>query len=211
MSMTSLDEMKPKAGDLITESVWKAKSLKPLVYIPIFSNQPTNEPMINIETGETIPYLTNIRTYEMNEKFQQQISHYAKNLKDLCLSVIQFITDSFSKRVNSENPLNYIFSAYFADKFLNKVENGKIDAIYYPSVPDKLNSENLAIKPTVFDELYDPYGLIESVVVEDPSSGRGGYKTKVIAACTKFNLRTDEILWDETVSNQAFFQINNFH
>lgn len=204
MRMTSLDEMRPQSGDLITESVWKKKSSKLLVYIPIFSNQPTNKPMVNIETGEIIPYLTNIRTYEMNEKFKQQISHYPKNLKELALLVVQFIADCFSRNVNMQNHFNYIFSAFLADKFFNKIENGKIDAINYPSVQDKLNSENLAIKPLVFDKLYEPWGVIESIVIRDFSEG--GYKTEVTGACQKFNFDTNEILWNEKDANEALFK-----
>ncbi|HVA97960.1 MAG TPA: hypothetical protein VNG53_03615, partial [Bacteroidia bacterium] len=37
MSMTALGEMRPKAGDLITETLWKRKSEKTLTIIPIFS------------------------------------------------------------------------------------------------------------------------------------------------------------------------------
>lgn len=94
----------------------------------------------------------------MKERFKQQVDLCPKNLKKVSLLVIQFIGDCFSKKVKSENHFKYIFSAYIADKFLNKIENDKINALYYPGVPGKLNSENLAIKPTVFDELYDPWG-----------------------------------------------------
>lgn len=65
MQMTSLNELRPKVGDLITETLWVPKSNEPLLYIPIFLNQPTTEPIINSETGEVIERLINMRTYQM--------------------------------------------------------------------------------------------------------------------------------------------------
>ncbi len=210
MSMTALDEMRPRAGDIITETVWKRISNKRLTYIPIFSNQPTNSPMVNPVTGEVIPFLTNSRTLEMEAKFKELISSYPKNLQELGLSVVQFIADCFSKPVNANNHFNYVFSAYIANEFLYKVEGDEIDALYYPSVANKLNSENLAIKPRVFDELYEPFGVIENIVVTDPSTG-GGYYMKPSGATTKFNFETDEILWDEEKTTEALFLILDSH
>lgn len=40
-------------------------------------------------------------------------------------------------------------------------------------------------------------GVIECIVVQEPSEGSGGYKTTVITACNKFNPDTNEILWAE--------------
>jgi hypothetical protein len=211
MSMTSLNEMKPRTRDLITETVWKRKSTKQMVCIPVFSNQPTNAPMINIETGETIPFLTNIRTLEMDERFKKQISDYPKNLRELSILVVQFIADCFSKTVNPINHFNYVFSAYISDKFFNEVESGEIDAMYYPSVANKLNTENLAIKPYVFDELYEPFGVVESEVLTDPSQGSRSYQMDPIAATTKFNMQTGEIYWDEDETNDALFKILDMH
>lgn len=210
-SMTALDEMKPQAGDLITETVWIRKSNKSLTYIPIFGNQPTNAPMINPTTGEIIPYLINPRTFEMNEWFKQDMSTYPKNLRSLSIKIVQFFADCFSKRVNPANHFNYLFSAYIADKFLNKIENAEIDAVYYPSVADKLNSENLAIKPSVFDNIYEPFGVAESVVIRDPSQGWGGYHMEKTTATTTFDFKTGEIVWDEDKSTEASFKIHDCH
>jgi hypothetical protein len=69
MRMASLNELKPRIGDLITESIWVPKTNEQLLYFPVFLNQPTNQPFINRETGEIIPKLTNIRTLEMERAF----------------------------------------------------------------------------------------------------------------------------------------------
>lgn len=54
LGITSLGELRPKIGDLITKSTWKLKVDAPLTYVPIFSKQPTNKPFINIMTGEIL-------------------------------------------------------------------------------------------------------------------------------------------------------------
>jgi hypothetical protein len=196
MKITSLGELRPKVGDLITISTWKLKEEKTLKYIPIFSNQPPNEPFLDRRTGEIIQGLTNPRTFELDEIFKEASKELPKNLKELSLLVVKFIADFFSKKVNSDNHLNYIFSAYFSDKFFNKVEDGKIDAILYPSVPDKLNSENLAIKPRIFDSIYKLSEASESVVIKDPSDGRGGYGMIGTSNSKNFNFDSNQIFWD---------------
>lgn len=195
MRMTSLNELKPKVGDLITESTWIPKTNKLLHYFPIFLNQPTNQPFINKETGEIIPHLTNIRTLEMENAFTKFLNDYPPNTKKLYWAVMKFMADCFSKRINSENHWNYLYSAYLSDKIFNVIEEGKIDAIYYPSVPDKLNSENLAIKPATFDKMYKLSKIEESIVFQDPTDGRGGYGMDAVADCSDFNHDTNEILW----------------
>lgn len=201
MQITSLGELRPQIGDLITQSTWRLKSTKPLTYVPIFSKQPTNKPFINTMTGETIECLTNLKTLELDIRFKKASDDLPKNLKELSHIVVDFIADFFAKKVNSDNHFNYIFSAYFSDKFLNKVEEGHIDAIVYPSVPDKLNSENIAIKPKIFEDLYSLSEVNESIIIQDLSDGRGGYGMERTATCKNFNFNTHEILWDYEKNN----------
>jgi hypothetical protein len=165
------------------------------LYFPIFFNQPTNKPFINSETGEIIPRLTNIRTLEMEQIFSNFLKDFPPNLKKLYHSVMLFVSNCFSKPINSSNHWNYLLSAYLADKFFNTIEDGKIEAIYYPSVPDKLNSENLAIKPAVFDRIYKLSKIQESIVFQDPTNRPGGYAMDAVANCTNFNFETNEIFW----------------
>ena len=201
MEITSLGELRPKIGDLITQSTWKLKVDVPLTYVPIFSKQPTNEPFINTMTGETIEGLSNLRTLDLERRFKEVCEDLPKNLKELCYCVVEFIAEFFAKKVNSGNHLNYIFSAYFSNKFLNVIEGGSIDAIVYPSVPDKLNSENLAIKPQIFDQLYRLAEVRECIIIQDLSDGRGGYGMEATSTCKDFNYDTNEILWDYEKNN----------
>jgi len=105
----------------------------------------------------------------------------------------------FSNRITSGNHLDYIFSAYFADKIFNQFEDGKIEAIYYPSVQDRLSFENLAIKPDVFDNKYELIEVKDNVVVMDPSNGKGGYFMEGLSECKSFDYTAGKILWDNKV------------
>lgn len=193
--MTSLNELKPKVGDLITESTWVPKIEKPLLYLPIFLNQPTNEPFKNIATGEVIPGITNITTLKMEHAFNNSLKNYPPNTKKLYYAIMKFIANCFSKQVNNTNHYNYLLSAYLSDKFFSMLEDGNIQAIFYPSVQDKLNSENLAIKPEAFDKTYKILKVDESIVIQDPTDGRRGYSMDTVAECSSFNFETNEILW----------------
>ena len=60
----------------------------------------------------------------------------------------------FSKFVGKGKELNYIFSAHFADKIFNEFHEGIVEAIIYPSVQDSGITNNIALKPHVFEEKY---------------------------------------------------------
>lgn len=111
--------------------------------------------------------------------------------------LVQFIADAFTKRIKAGQHLDYIFSAYFSNKILYELENGSIDAIYYPSVKDGLTFENLAIKPHVFDKTYYLAEVFEDFVVQDLESGAGGYLFNGISDCKSFDYGSGKILWDK--------------
>ena len=183
--------------------MWQLQGHNSLCYTPIFANQPTNKPFINRFTGEFISGLTNMWTYQINKEFNELIKDYPNNFKKFSQITIKFIADCFSKSISPTNHLNYIFSAFFADKFLNKVESEEFDAIVYPSVQDRLNSENLAIKADVFDKNYRLIEVKESFVIQDPSDGRGGYFMDGTANCKSFDYDGNKILWDDNKFSQS--------
>jgi hypothetical protein len=189
--VTILNELKPEVGDLITKSVWKTKGEQYLKHCPIFKNQPLDEEFINP------------RTFEINEKFEKLIKEYPTNVREQILILTQFVADSFSKRITTNNHLDYIFSAFFASKILNEFENGTIEAIYYPSVKNTLSFENLAIKPNSFDSKYELIEVKESVVIVDPSNGRKGYFMMGLSECKNFDYASGKILWDNNKFTQS--------
>ncbi|OOG73132.1 hypothetical protein [Algoriphagus sp. A40] len=187
--MTVLNELKPRVGDLITKTTWQLKSEQTLKFCPIFRNQPD---------GDVI----NPRTFEINQEFEKLIRDYPKNIKSQILDLAKFIADSFSKRITSNNHLDYVFSAYFASKIFNEFENGSIEAIYYPSVQDKLSFENIAIKPSSFDQKYELVEVKESVITVDPRNGSRGYLMDGLTECKSFDFASGRILWD----SKKFYQ-----
>ena len=110
ISMTALFEIRPRIGDLITESTWRLKGEQSLIYCPIFKNQPTRKDVINP------------RTLNMNQLYINKLNEYPEKARNLIDSLVQFVTDSFTKQVHPSNHLNYIFSAYFSNKIYNVFE-----------------------------------------------------------------------------------------
>ncbi len=184
LSFTALNEMKPKVGDLITETTWRVKGNQSLSYCPIFKNQPVKEKFINP------------RTRELNLLYHNKIKIYPLNVQKQIDTLIQFVTDAFTKRVHPNNHFDYIFSAYFSDKIFHDFEDGKIEAIYYPSVQEKLSFENVAIKPDVFDKKYELIKVHDSVVLNDPRNGKGGYLMEGFGECKSFDFASGKVLWD---------------
>lgn len=196
LAFTALNEMKPRVGDLITETTWRAKRNQTLKYCPIFKNQPLKEKFINP------------RTLDLNRLYKNKIKTYPENVRKQIDAFVQFVTDSFTKRVYSKNHYDYIFSAYFSDKIFHHFEDGDIEAIYYPSVQEKLSFENVAIKPEVFDKKFELTEVHDSVVVTDPSNGRGGYMMEGLGECKSFDFASGKVLWDLDKFLQPDYRLN---
>lgn len=195
MSNTAMDELRPKEGDLYTISTWKNLKQTPLSFSPIFRNQPVKENTINP------------RTIEINNEYEKATHHFPRRLKIATDHLTQFVADAFSKIITPGNNLDYIFSAYFSNKIFNDINNGILDAIYYPSVKQRLSFENLAIKPQVFDKIYTLVKVKELIVQMAPSYKANGYMSLGISECNKFDYDAGKILWDDsshTLTNELF-------
>lgn len=184
---TALSEMRPKVGDLITKSIWRNKTGHTFKICPIFHQQPSNNTI-------------NPRTFKLTQRFNKIIDQqYSDNMKKAIVNLSKFVAYQFGKPVNSQNHLNYIFSAFFSDKILNEFENGTIEGILYPSVKERLSFENLALKPNVFDDNFILDEVHESIVIKDPSDGDGGLLQLGISNCKEFDYQKNEILWTDNI------------
>jgi len=182
---TILNELKPEIGDLITTSVWKEKKDCEMFFCPIFLNQPIDGTL-------------NPRTFEMNQGFERTIKHLAENEKILIRYISQFVADEFSKEINSNNDYEYFLSAYFSNIILHEINNGKVDAIYYPSVQEKLSFENIAIKPNVFEENYELIEVSDAVVAYK-TPGKFQYRLEGIGSTKNFDFGNDNIVWETKI------------
>lgn len=144
---TALLENNPDLGDLVTISHWKLiNEDTPLIVYPVFDYYKT-------------------RDFQLKQEFTKAIKDYPSNLQDVIIIDNCLVASYFSKYVEKGKEINYTFSAHLADWIFNKMYNGKIEAIIYPSVKDITRSANIAIKPNVFNSKYKLVEVHESIVV----------------------------------------------
>ncbi len=132
----------------------------------------------------------NTNNIQLKNEFNNSIKNYSQNLKEIIIIDNCLIASYFSKFVERGKEINYTLSAHIADKILNKMYNGKIEAIIYPSVKDRTRSDNIALKPEIFNQKYHLLEVRESRVI---SKKEGRIFLKVIKTTTKFN--TEYIRW----------------
>lgn len=184
--LTALAEMRPEKGDMITRSIWRCNSDKQLKYCPIFYHQPTS--------GEVV----NPRSRQYKFMFEQELkkTYSDPDIREFIIELNKFISEQFSKPINSGNHRDYIFSSFFSSKILNEMENGSIEAIHYPSVKEDLSLDNLAIKPDVFDKYFQLIEVSESIVQSTPTSRSSGHVLHATGDTKKFDYSSDKIIWD---------------
>lgn len=162
--ITALNEIKPKIGDLVTTSTWRQKENDYfLKIIPIFK----------------ITSLNTITHNELSVRFklgyENALQQYPKEVAEQIDELLKFISEGFAKDVDYNNNYDYALSAYYANKILYDFEKGMIDALIYPSVADKLEFSNLAIKPDIVENHFDIYHVEEGIVRRAPNEKGGNY------------------------------------
>nr|WP_314896923.1 hypothetical protein [uncultured Flavobacterium sp.] len=141
--ITALKEARAKEKDLITISTWKLKTNKAITFTPIFKNFPLRSNVINIDF------------FKLHLEYKKKLEEYdVENQKKIDI-FIQFLTDCFTKQVDDNNHFDYYLSAHYANRLFNFLDDGKIDAILYPSVKEDLMTTNVAMKHTCFDDNYE--------------------------------------------------------
>ena len=189
MGFTTMNEIRPSVGDLVTDSIWKVKQNQPLKYCPIFKNQP--------EDGTINPW-----TFEVNQIFNNKLKEYPENIREQIDDLVQFVANAFTKRIHPDCHFDYIFSAFFANQIFNEFEDGSIEAILYPSVKNHLSFENLAIKPAIFDAKYELVEVKDKVCIQDLTDGNRGYGFLGLSDCKSFDYASEKILWDPDICYQ---------
>jgi hypothetical protein len=184
--MTVLNEMKPDIGDLICISTWKLKKEKTLIYVPIFKRWELENGSVNL----------NMRLFESD--YKKLSKNYPENVFQLIDLTNEFVADEFEKKVDRAYSDNYLFSAFFTNEILYNFwrdEGEPIDAILYPSVASKRSFNNIAIKPEVFDNLYELHNVKESIVVSRPTVKYKGYVLDGLSESNSIDFKRGEIIW----------------
>lgn len=143
-------ETRPDVGDLVTISKWKLKNENTTLVVYPIIDYPSryNDQIIN----------------QMRNEFEKVLLTHTKEQQKIIFQDNCIIAKHFSKYVEKGKDINYIFSAHFADKIFHEIDDGKIEAIIYPSVQNSGTTNNIAIKPDVFNEKYEIDEICESVV-----------------------------------------------
>jgi len=171
---TTLAEMNPQLGDIVTTSIWELKEPETCLFVC---------PIINSSYCRDIQLLN---------EFEKGIRNYPIEFRELIRMDYELISKCFSKEVDKDKDINYIFSAAFANWIFNKFNNGKIEAILYPSVQDSTRSDNIAIKPEAFDLKYKIKEIRESKVI---SRGTNTIFLKEINTTNKVD-QYGQIIWE---------------
>lgn len=184
--VTAIKEMKPDENDLVTISTWKQNEKDYSLKIsPIFK----------------ITSLDNITHNELSLRFKQDYKTFSKRFSkeeaEQIDELLSFIAECFSKEVEYGNNYDYIMSAYFANKILFEYWDGNIDAIIYPSVPERLTSPNIAIKPEIFDSYFQLIEVEESVLISKPNESNPGYVLLGSNRSRAFDTKTNTIIWEK--------------
>jgi hypothetical protein len=177
-------ETKPVKGDLYTTTRWQQKAESRILHIPIFHNE---------------------QLVSSTSEFKNDWDQYKELLKQLDANVSKvvwalygFITEVFTTPVNPNNKIEYIFSALFANHFLNDAAHG-VDCLYYPSVPSGYISSNIALKPSILEKHFDLIEVTESICVGSKESGLRGWMSFRSGQVKNPSIKKNDLIWDNVL------------
>jgi len=180
--ITAMNEMQPQIGDLITTSTWKQKKdgytlkISPIFKITSLNGVAHNELSLRFKVG-----------------YENSLRNYPKEIAEQIDELLQFVSDCFAKDVDYGNNYDYALSAFYANKILYDFQGGCIDAIVYPSVADKFDFSNVAIKPNILDEHFELFKVDEGVVTAVPNAPEGGFS--LVGTGWSKTVNEGKILW----------------
>jgi hypothetical protein len=156
-------ETQPRRGQLITESKWKLIDGKVLKQVVIYQHHE----LALYNTNELLP------RYEHHSREMEKLPPNFRKAVEL---VFDLMIRAFTRAVDPAKKHGYVLSALISEIFMHHPING-VDAIYYPSVPNRAMSMNVAIKPDSLDDKFTMISADESVMLTDPQEGSGGWWT----------------------------------
>jgi hypothetical protein len=136
-------ELSPNAGDRLAISKWRIQ--KPLHLAPVGYTHRTFKGKAGVERWEEISWATQYAEDPIVQTPENQIVH-------------EFLAREFTKNVPGGKKWEYKISAAFSEYIMKSHAFGvngstpiEVEGILYPSVPNQVNADNVAIKPSVVD------------------------------------------------------------
>ena len=174
-----LFENPPSTGDLFTISTWKQKDNSALCYVSIFHDRFVQE-----RTNEFIN--------DWNH-YMEQLSYLDPNKRGAIEKLFSLITFFFTRPVDENKKIEYLFSSHISNKIFDLKFTPKIEAILYPSVPMKFISSNIAILPDAFDEKFTFLKAEEFIVLQNVKGKNQWISAKLGEAISSDN---DNLNWE---------------
>jgi hypothetical protein len=178
-------ETRPERGQLITHSKWKLKEGEKLNLLSIFHH----EELAMANPHELLQpfndYLAELRKF--SPKAQQAIE-----------MIYQIIVRAFTRKVDPSNKQGYVVSALLSELFMFDPNKG-VDAIYYPSVPNRGMCMNIAVKPDSLDQKFIMTQADEFVVISHPEPNKNmwwSFHTAKGKLCKEDSL---ELCWENSL------------
>jgi len=187
-------ENPPNTGDLFTISTWRQKENTKLHFAIIFHDEKIQE-CTDMFQNEWDDYLNQL------EKLDQKTQNAIRKLFSL-------ITFFFIRPVDPSKTIEYLFSAFIANKIFEMPYLPKIEAILYPSVPMGYISSNIAILPEAFDRKFD-FVKAEEFFVLDKAIGKNQWLGDKIAEATKTN--NGKLNWETSYLDKNLIERMKFY
>ncbi len=146
---TALNEIKPKIGDLVSVGIWQPK------------NNRNFSPHIIFNSANDIAF--NETANNAGNHYNSIINNSPSFMTDFLTQYFELLSYEFSKHVTSDKA--YLLSSILSEDTLNlqnnSLKNNTCDLIVFPSVGNKFLTNNLAIRPDIFDESFNLTKVVE--------------------------------------------------
>jgi len=186
-------ETKPKVGDRIIIGHWKHDPKEKFVTYPLMNEK-------HVKTEELL---------KARSKFEERMTYNHPLFAKIMDLLLEFICSEFVKDspVVSPKRYEYLYSAYFADQILDNSfepvphpveELAHYDALIYPSITSKYETENLAVLPESVKKLI-PYQFIDCIVVSEDASELDGDRIPVTVKVLRrsYWIENELIIWKD--------------
>ena len=151
---TSLNEIKPKVGDIVTVGTWVPTRKCEFISFPISHS----EPGFGINLNSTNAMKAVLEFKQKNDKM----------LTDFMEPYFYILGQEFSKPI--KHHYEYLISSLFAESIFDNPQNKNtrfdIECIIYPSVGNKFKTSNVAVRKDVFRHNFELKNVKEFEITE---------------------------------------------